>query len=460
MEIKIKESPQTMQQQNSRQQFIKMTQQPVSRLLLSLSIPTIISMMVTNIYNMIDTAFVSRLGTSASGATGIVFGFMAILQAFGFLCGQGAGSIMSRNLGAKRIDEAIRYTTTGFFLSFFLGLLIAMFSLIFLEPLIYLLGSTETIAEYAKDYMIFIIFSAPFFTTSFTMNNLLRYEGRAKLGTIGMMTGAIINIAGDALFIFVFHMGIKGAGLSTALSQLISFGILLSMYLTGKTQTKIAFSSLAKDFHTYANIIATGFPSLLRQSLNSIAAMLLNNCANIYGDAAVAAMSIVSRVSFFPMAIAIGIGQGFQPISSFNYGAKKFDRVRRAFWSAFWGSEVALFLISIPIFLFASTLIAFFRNDSLVIIYGERALQLMCIGQLFVPLTMMVEMGFQSTGQKLLASFTSTPRSGFLFIPILLILSRLRGMNGIQEAQPLAFVFTFMICLFLCKIYLNKIKAK
>ena len=460
MEIKIKESPQTMQQQNSRQQFIKMTQQPVSRLLLSLSIPTIISMMVTNIYNMIDTAFVSRLGTSASGATGIVFGFMAILQAFGFLCGQGAGSIMSRNLGAKRIDKAIRYTTTGFFLSFFLGLLIAMFSLIFLEPLIYLLGSTETIAEYAKDYMIFIIFSAPFFTTSFTMNNLLRYEGRAKLGTIGMMTGAIINIAGDALFIFVFHMGIKGAGLSTALSQLISFGILLSMYLTGKTQTKIAFSSLAKDFHTYANIIATGFPSLLRQSLNSIAAMLLNNCANIYGDAAVAAMSIVSRVSFFPMAIAIGIGQGFQPISSFNYGAKKFDRVRRAFWSAFWGSEVALFLISIPIFLFAPTLIAFFRNDSLVIIYGERALQLMCIGQLFVPLTMMVEMGFQSTGQKLLASFTSTLRSGFLFIPILLILSRLRGMNGIQEAQPLAFVFTFMICLFLCKIYLNKIKAK
>lgn len=448
-----------MQHQNDQAQFTKMTQQPVSRLLLSLSIPTIILMMVTNIYNMIDTAFVSQLGTSASGATGIVFGFMAILQAFGFLCGQGAGSIMSRNLGAKKLNEATKYTTTGFFLSFLLGIMIAIVSLLFLDPLIYLLGSTETIAPYAKDYLIFIIFSAPFFTSSFTMNNLLRYEGRAKLGTIGMLTGAILNIAGDALFIFVFHMGIKGAGLSTAISQAISFGLLLSMYLTGQTQTKITFHSLAKDFHTYADIVETGFPSLLRQSLNSVATMLLNNCASIYGDAAVAAMSIVSRISFFPMAIAIGIGQGFQPISSFNYGARIYERVRRAFWAALVGSETALFLISIPVFFYATTLITLFRNDAQVIIYGTRALHLMCIGQLFVPLTMMVEMGFQSTGQRMLASLTSSLRSGILFIPILLISNRFRGMRGVQEAQPLAFILTFVICIFLCKIYLDKIKG-
>ena len=441
-----------------RKQFERMTTEPVGKLLFTLSVPTIISMMVTNIYNLVDTAFVGALGTSESGATGIVFGYMAILQAIAFMCGQGAGSIMSRKLGAKEMEEATKYSSTGFFLSFALGLIMAVLSFVFMKPLLYLLGSTKTIAPYAGTYIFYILLSAPFFTSSLTMNNLLRYEGKAKLGTIGLMIGAVINIFGDMLLMFGLKLGIAGAGISTAVSQSISFGILLSMFLRRKTQTRISVKYVARDFKTVWNVIATGFPSLLRQALNSVATMLLNRAAGVYGDEAVAAMSIVSRISFFPMAVAIGIGQGFQPISSFNFGAKKKKRVRKAFWSAFAGEECVLTLISVPIYIFAGTLVQQLRDDPQVIELGIRALRLMCVGQLFVPLTMMVEMGFQSIGEKMLASFGSCLRSGLLFIPTLLILKNIRGLSGVQEAQPLSFVFTFIVCLFLCRIYLKRVR--
>lgn len=449
-----------MESENELQQkqFQRMTTEPVGKLLFTLSVPTIISMMVTNIYNLVDTAFVGTLGTSESGATGIVFSYMAILQAVAFMCGQGAGSIMSRKLGAKDLEEASKYSSTGFFLSLGLGLLMAVFSFLFLEPLLYLLGSTKTIAPYAGTYIFFILLAAPFFTSSLTMNNLLRYEGKAKLGTIGLMIGALINIGADMVLIFGCRLGIAGAGIATAGSQVVSFCILLSMFLRGKTQTRISVKYVARDVQTVWNVVATGFPSLLRQTLNSVAAMLLNKASGVYGDEAVAAMSIVSRVSFFPMAVAIGIGQGFQPISSFNFGAGKIGRVRKAFWSALTGAECVLFLISIPIFLFAGPIVGQMRNDPQVIELGIRALRLMCVGQLFVPLTMMVEMGFQSIGEKLLASLGSCLRSGLVFIPTLQILKKVRGLAGVQEAQPLSFVVTFVVCLFLCRIYLKRVR--
>ena len=348
-----------------RAQFERMTTEPVGKLLFMLSVPTIISMMVTNIYNLVDTAFVGTLGTSESGATGIVFGYMAILQAVAFMCGQGAGSIMSRKLGAKELEQATKYSSTGFFLSFALGLIMAVLSFVFMKPLLYLLGTTQTIAPYAGTYIFYILLSAPFFTSSLTMNNLLRYEGKAKFGTIGLMIGAVINIFGDMVLMFGLHLGIAGAGISTAVSQVISFSILLSMFLRRKTQTKISVKYVARDFKTVWNIIGTGFPSLLRQTLNSVATMLLNRTAGVYGDEAVAAMSIVSRISFFPMAVAIGIGQGFQPISSFNYGANRKKRVRKAFWTAFAGEECVLIFISVPIYIFAGTLVQQLRDDPL-----------------------------------------------------------------------------------------------
>lgn len=439
-------------------QFKIMTEKPVEKLLVSLSIPTILSMLVTTLYNIADTAFVGMLGTSQSGATGVVSGFMAILQAIAFMCGQGAGSIMSRRLGAKDNDGANKYASTGFFMSFSLGLIIAVLSFVFMTPLLRILGSTDTIAPYARTYLNYILISAPFFTSSFTMNNLLRYEGKAKLGTVALVSGAFLNVGGDALLICVFKLGIMGAGISTAVGQLISFSILLSMYIRKKTIITISHSNISRKLSEIYEIAATGFPSLLRQGLNSVATMMLNQKAGVYGDAAVSAMSIVSRLSFFPMAVAVGIGQGFQPISAYNYGAGRKDRVREAFYKALIGSEIALILFSIPMFIWAPDFVRILRDDNLVVEIGTRALRLMCMAQTAIPLTMMVEMGFQSTGQKLLASISSSLRSGLVFIPTLAVMSRVRELNGVQEAQPLSFVITFVICLYLMKIYFEKLK--
>ena len=444
---------------NQTNQYLKMTTTPIPKLVGTLAVPTIISMLVTNIYNMVDTAFVGSLGTSASGAIGVVFGYMAILQATGFLFGQGAGSIMSRMLGQQNKEEASGYSSTGFFLSLCCGAMIGIVSFLCLTPLIHLLGSTDTIAPYAKEYISYIILAAPFMTSSLTMNNLLRYEGLARLGMIGLMSGAVLNICGDAFFIFVLHMGIAGAGLSTALSQFISFCILLAIFLSGKTQTKIAVSRIFRDIRKIGNIFATGFPSLLRQALNSVSTILLNGQAAIYGDAAVAAMSIVSRISFFVMSISIGIGQGFQPVSSFNYGAGKFSRVREAFRFTFCLSEILLVLFSLPVAWFAQPLVKLFRDDPQVTLYAVRALRLHCATILLVPLTMVTEMGFQSTGQRWYATLTSSMRNGILFIPTLLVLAKLRGMHGIQEAQPVAYILSFIVCIFFCRIFLKKLSV-
>ncbi|MBP3206418.1 MAG: MATE family efflux transporter [Lachnospiraceae bacterium] len=440
-----------------RAQYIKMTETPVEKLVAKLAVPTVISMMVTNVYNLVDTAFVGMLGNSASGAVGIVFGYMAILQAVGFLCGQGAGSIMSRSLGNKDVERATRFTSTGFFMSLLLGAVIGGVSFLCLDPLVYGLGSTVTIAPYAKTYITWIILAAPFLTASLTLNNLLRYEGRAQLGMVGLMTGAVLNIGGDAVLIFGCKMGIAGAGISTAVSQTISFLILLWMFLSGKTQTRIRIACVDVHIKTVGDIIATGFPSLLRQALNSVATIVLNSNASLYGDAAVAAMSIVSRVSFFMMAIAIGIGQGFQPVSSFNYGAGKFDRVKRAYWFTFGLAEILLVLIVIPVFIWAEPVVRVFRNDAEVVSYAVRALRLHGAALILVPITMVTEMGFQSTGQRVLATVASSLRSGVIFIPTLVILAHVRGMAGIQEAQPLAFVLSFFVFLILSGVFLRQI---
>ncbi len=446
---------QALDQQN--RQYIKMTETPIPKLVATLAVPTVISMMVTNVYNVVDTAFVGTLGNSASGAVGVVFGFMSILQAVGFMCGQGAGSIMSRSLGNKDIEGATRYTSTGFFMSLFLGAMIGICSFFLLDPLVYALGSTVTIAPYAKDYILWILLAAPFMTASLTLNNLLRYEGRAKLGMCGLMTGAVLNIAGDAVLIFGFDLGIHGAGISTAVSQTISFLILLSMFLTGRTQTRIRISCVDIHLKTAGNVAATGFPSLLRQVLNSVATILLNGSAAVYGDAAVAAMSIVSRIAFFVMALAIGIGQGFQPVSSFNFGARKYDRVKKAFWFTWILAEILLVLTVIPVFVFAEPFVRLFRDDLQVVDYAVRALRLQSATLIGVPLTMVTEMGFQSTGQRLLASFSSSLRSGLIFIPVLLLLAHTRGMAGIQEAQPVSFVLSFLVSIVLSRIFLQHI---
>ena len=437
-----------------------MTKTPVSRLIIKLSIPTIISMLVTNIYNLADTAFVGQLGNSASGAVGVVFGFMAIIQALGFMFGNGSGSIISRMLGNKDAENASKIASTGFFSALASGVLVSVLSFVFLNPLVMFLGSTATIAPYAQTYISFILIAAPFMTTSFLMNNILRYEGKATLGMIGLLVGAVLNIVGDPIFMFALNMGIAGAGLSTALSQVISFCVLLSMFLRGKTVTRLSPKLISRNYRDFLNILATGLPSLLRQGLNSITTVMLNNYAAVYGDEAVAAMSIVSRVIFFTFSIALGVGQGFQPVCGFNYGAKKYSRLRKAFNFTFFLAEIIVLIMSVPLIIFSNGIIGVFRDDLRVIEIGTRALILQAIAQPFLPFCMTCEMLLQSTGKRLYASLLSAMRNGLFFAPLLIILANLRGLSGIQEAQPLSVALAFIPSIFFAIDFFRKLPKK
>lgn len=425
-------------------QYEKMTQAPVTELVIRLGIPTTLSMLVTNIYNMVDTMFVGKLGNSASGAVGIVFGFMAILQAFGFMFGQGAGSIISRSLGNKDTKVASKIASTSFFMAFGIGIFIGIFGLIFMEPMIYLLGSTDTILPYAKQYVFFILLAAPFMVSCCVLNNILRYEGKASMAMVGLLSGAIINMVGDPILMFGFDLGVTGAGLSTALSQCISFVILLFMFLSGRTQSKLHIKYFTRDIKDVCEIVVTGFPSLIRQGLSSVSTMMLNQQARVYGDAAVAAMSIVSRISMFIFSVGLGIGQGFQPVCGFNYGAKKYSRVRKAFRSTLIVSECLIGIVAIVVLCFSGNAIEIFRNDTEVIDIGTKALRFQCIALFFQPLCVVSNMTLQSTGQKIGASFLSMLRSGLYFIPTLIVMTNLKGLLGIQISQPIADVLSFI----------------
>jgi len=427
--------------------YDRMTKEPVSKLVIKLGIPTTISMLVTSVYNMADTFFVGTLGNSASGAVGVVFGLMAIIQAFGFMFGHGAGSIIARRLGAQDEESATNYASVSFFSALFAGIIFGCVGLLFIDPLMYLFGSTDTILPYAKEYGRFILVATPIMMTSFVLNNILRYEGKAYLAMIGLTTGGILNMILDPIFIYTCNMGISGAGFATALSQCISFTILLSMFLRGKTQSQLSFTKFILNFKHLLLIMQTGFPSLVRQGLNSVATMCLNHYAGLYGDPAVAAMSIVNRICFFIFAVGLGIGQGFQPVCGFNYGAKRYDRVKKAFLFTLAVGEVLLGALAIVGIFLSEDLIGIFRDDSEVIRIGTRALQYQLLALFFQPITICATMLFQSVGANKLATLFSMLRSGVIFIPLLATLHHFIGLYGVQSAQAVADVLTFVVTL-------------
>ena len=403
-------------------------------------------MLVTNIYNMADTYFVSELGNSASGAVGVVFGLMAIIQAFGFMFGHGAGSIIARKLGEKDVHSASVYASLSILACLSVGAVIGVLGLIFIDPLMRLLGSTDTILPYAKQYGIYILIASPVTMTSFALNNILRYEGKAFFAMIGLTIGGILNIVGDPILIFGLDMGIAGAGLSTAISQLVGFVILISMFFRGKTLSKLSVKFAKENPKGIFDIMATGFPSLCRQGLNSISTMLLNNLAgSTGGDAAVAAMSIVNKITFFIFAVGLGIGQGFQPVASYNYGAKIYSRVKKAFNFTVGAGELLLGAFVIVGLFFSNHLIGLFRNDPTVIEIGTLSLKIQLLSLFFHPLTICANMLFQSIGENKKATFLSMLRSGILFIPILLILTKFFGLFGVQSAQAIADVLAFFV---------------
>lgn len=430
---------------NSDAKYKWMTQESVSKLILTLSVPTIVSMLISALYNMADTFFVSKIGTSATGAVGIAFSLMAIMQAVGFTLGMGAGNFISRLLGQKNMEDAQKVAATSFFTSFGVGVIFTVIGLIFINPLVNVLGATPTIFPYARDYVSIILFGAPFIISSYVLNNIFRYQGSAYYSMFGIGIGSLINIGLDPLFIFTFGMGTAGAALATVISQIISFFILLYMCTKGGN-IKIKFKNFTPKWDIYKEVLRTGMPSFYRQGLASLATMALNLSAGRYGDAAIAAMSIVGRVFHFAFAALLGFGQGYQPVCGFNFGAKLYKRVLDGFWFCIKVSVVALTVISIIGFIFAPQIISAFRKEDLeVISIGTKALRLQCITFPLASWIVINNMLLQTIGKSREASILSFARQGLFFIPIILLLPHLIGLLGIQLAQPISDVATLIL---------------
>jgi len=421
------------------EKFIKMTTEPVEKLVLSLAGPSIAIMITSALYNMADTYFVSSLGTSQVASVGIAFPLMAVIQAMGFFFGQGSGNYMARALGAQDTEGASRMAATGLVSGFIMMAVIAGTGLAFLAPLVDGLGATQTIRPFAKDYIFFILLASPWMVSATVLNQQLRFQGSAAIAMTGMLTGAILNIFLDPLFIFVFGLGVKGAAIATMISQMVSFAILFFYGSTRKGNIAIKFRFFSPSVARYMEMFRGGVPALLRQSLMSVASIIINHFARPYGDAAIAAISISNRIAMFAASIVLGFGQGFQPVCGFNYGAKLYSRVKKAFWFCVRFCTGALFVIAIVMAIFAPHIIALFRRDDLeVIAIGALGLRLQCISLPFAAGIIIVNMMTQTMGKALEASIVAFSRQGLFLIPSLFLLGPLMGLNGIQLARPVS----------------------
>jgi putative MATE family efflux protein len=429
------------------QQYRKLVMTPVEQLIPRLAVPTIFSMMITMIYNLVDAYFVGKLGTSASAAIGVVLGVQSIFQAFGFMMGHGAGSQISVRLGEGDRDAADRLFSTAFFHALVISVIVGVLGLIGLEPLMRLMGSTDTILPFSKNYGFYILISGPALVGSCVLNNVMRYEGRAVLAMFGLVTGGVLNMIGDPILMFGLGLGIDGAGLSTAISQYISFGILLYMVFSKRTISRLSLRYRSNDPDVTLSIMRVGFPSLIRQMLNSLATITLNHCAMPYGDAAIAAMAIVGRIVMFIGSAMIGLGQGFQPVSAYNYGARKFKRLRDSFYFTVKAGMVVLGILAIFGFMFPGPVVQLFRDDPRVVEIGSRALRFQCIAVVMQPFSVTANMMFQSIGRSKEASFMAMLRSGLYYIPSLLILPLFLGLTGIECAQMVSDILTTLTCI-------------
>lgn len=429
-------------------QFKKMTETPIKPLIVSLSIPTIISMLVSSFYNMADTFFVSQLGASASGAVGIVFPLMVMIQAIGFTFGTGAGALNSRLLGAKKNEEANTITSTAFFSAIFLGLCLTVVGMLNLDTIMTLIGATETILPYARAYGQYILFGAPFMAASYVLNNVLRAQGRAKMSMVGLAIGGLINVVLDPVFIFALDLGTAGAAIATLISQLISFCILLSFFLTGKSLTFLSVKRISRQWQDYYKIVSTGLPSFARQAMTTLASISLNTMARPYGDAAISAMAIVGKIYSFIFSALLGFGQGYMPVAGYNYGARKFTRVREAYLFFVKTGTVIMTALAVVFFIAAPQFIALFvPGDPQVAKIGAMALRFQCLMMPFVPISTSCNMTFQQIGRSWLATILSFLRQGIYFLPLILTLPRFLDVTGVALSQPLADGLTFLTCL-------------
>ena len=421
---------------------------PMRRLIPAMAIPTIASLMINSIYNLADTYFVSTLGTYATGAVGVNASIDNIIMMAGSFLAAGASSYVSRLLGAKKDEQANRVASTAFFTALMTGTLILIIGLLFMEPLVRVLGATDRIMGYALDYAGYVFYAAPIMASTFVLVHCLRAEGSSTLALIGMAVGAVLNIILDPIFIMVFQWGVKGASAATALSKLVSFIILIIPYLRRRTVLHLHIRNVSYTADVVPEILKMGSPSLFRSGLSTISAIVLNKIAGGYSESALAAISVCNRIMMVPFAMCLGFGQGYQPISGFSFGAKRYDRVKQAFRFATIVSVVGMALVSGVLFLFAPQVIGMFTEaDQKLMELGELCLRLQCVAMPFHAWCVVVNMLCVSRGRALSGTILSVSRQGICFFPVLPVLIALWGEWGVAAIQAVADGLSVLIAL-------------
>ncbi len=441
--------------------FERMTTAPVAGLVVRLGIPTMLSMLITALYNTASTYYVSYLGTSAVGAMGVVFALQIVIQAIGIMIGQGCASQASRLLGAKNFARADTLASSALLTVLAAASLLAAAAFVFLDPILFALGATPTILPYARDYTLAILAAAPLMAGAFALNCILRSEGLALVGMIGLAAGGILNIAVAPVFIFTLEMGIAGAGWATALCQSLSFAVLLAHFLRGKGSIAMHVRCIGRSFEVYASLVKNGMPSLARNVLGAVAAALLNLMAGGFGDAGVAGMSIVGRIMMITGSALIGLGQGYQPVLGYNWGARRFERVQRAFDATLLMSIAIMSAMAVLAFSFSEEVIAFFKtNDPAVLEVAVPALELQCLVMPLVPVNVLGNMTYQVLGRTGVATLLASTRQGLFFIPAIVFLPAAFGLTGLQAAQPAAEVLSFVVCGWYVLRFRHEVKQK
>lgn len=424
--------------------YIFLTQAPVHRVIGAMAIPTIISMLLTSMYNLVDTFFVGKINTQSTAAVGIVFSVMFFIQAFSFFFGNGSGNYISRQLGAQNTKDAEVMANTGLFYTLVFSLIVMLLGWIFLEPISILLGSTPTILPYTRQYLGISLLGTPFIMGTFCINNQMRFQGFTKYSVYGAISGSIINCLLDPVFIFGFSMGVSGAAVASVIGQICGFVIMLIMSqkegVIHYTHRRISFEG-----RFVKEIIAGGTPSISRQGLASVSTIALNSVAGNYGDAAIAAMSIVTRISMFIFSVIVGLGQGFQPMCGFCYGAKLYDRVKEGFWFSTKIGTLFLLFWSVVLIIFSGEVVSLFRDDPEVIAIGIPALRYQMIIFPACSFMMMANMMMQTCRKTIRANILAASRQGLFFIPLIFVLPYFYGLFGVEICQAVSDVISLIV---------------
>ncbi len=432
----------------SNDKYNQMVNTPIPSLIISLSVPTILSQLVTTIYNTADAYFVSQLGIAATGAIGIVYSLQTIIQAMGYGLGMGAGALISRKLGQQDKEACNVYASSAIAGAICVGLVIIIVGLPNTEGLMKLLGSTDSMLQNCVNYGRYIIMAAPVMCSAYVINCLIRSEGQAFAAMIGLCSGGIINIALDPLFINTLNMGVAGAALATVISQTCSLLILLSMFLRGKTSSKLSPTYISKKFNTYSEIIIVGAPTIFRQMMASFSGALLNNIAKTFGDVTVAAVTASNKIYMLVRQIVLGVGQAFQPVAGYNFGADKKDRVKQSFTFATAYGTVICFIFIFVLLVFPDKAVSLFLKGSVEAAeLAKFGLRCGCIVLPLLSYSTFVNQMYQVLGFAKQASLLASLRQGIVFVPIILVLPKILMANGVVAAQSLSDLITFLICI-------------